>query len=100
MDIASTDARRPPFSREPSPHDRVDGCVNTFAKLDTLGDAVDCEARARGAVPPDPLPLEYGDAFGMTFRFRTQAGDAPVLRLLWRKEDGTWRITSYDVEVP
>ena len=65
-----------------------------------LGDAVECEARARGAVPPDPLPLEYGDAFGMTFRFRTQAGDAPVLRLLWRKEEGTWRITSYDVEVP
>ena len=44
------------------------------------------------------MPLEYGDAFGMTFRFRTQAGDAPVLRLLWRKEEGTWRITSYDVE--
>ena len=52
-----------------------------------LGDAVECDARARGAVPPDPLPLEYGEAFGMTFRFRTQGGDAPVLRLLWRKED-------------
>ena len=63
-----------------------------------LGDAVECEARARGAVPPDPLPLEYGQAFGMTFRFRTQGGDAPVLRLLWRKEDNTWRVTSYDVE--
>ncbi|HEX2457717.1 MAG TPA: hypothetical protein VHI99_28730 [Vicinamibacterales bacterium] len=65
-----------------------------------LGDAVECEARARDAVPPDPLPLEYGEAFGMTLRFRTQGGDAPVLRLLWRKEDGTWRVTSYDVEVP
>ena len=65
-----------------------------------LGDAVECDARARGAVPPDPLPLEYGEAFGMTFRFRTQGGDAPVLRLLWRKEDGAWRVTSYDVEVP
>jgi hypothetical protein len=65
-----------------------------------LGDAVECEARARGAVPPDPLPLEYGQAFGMTFRFRTQAGDAPVLRLLWRKEGNSWRVTSYDVELP
>ena len=65
-----------------------------------LGDAVECDARARGAVPPDPVPLEYGEAFGMTFRFRTQDGDAPVLRLLWRKEDNTWRITSYDVELP
>ena len=65
-----------------------------------LGDAVECDARARGAVPPDPIPLEYGEAFGMTFRFRTQDGDAPVLRLLWRKEGNTWRVTSYDVELP
>jgi hypothetical protein len=65
-----------------------------------LSDAVECEARARGAVPPDPLPLDYGEAFGMTFRFRTQGGDAPVLRLLWRKEDSTWRVTSYDVDLP
>jgi hypothetical protein len=36
----------------------------------------------------------------MTFRFRTQGGDAPVLRLLWRKEDNAWRITAFDVEVP
>jgi len=65
-----------------------------------LGDAVECEARARGAVPPDPLPLDYGQAFGMTFRFRTQGGETPVLRLLWRKEDNAWRVTSYDVEQP
>jgi hypothetical protein len=65
-----------------------------------LGDAVECDARARGAVPPDPLPLEYGEAFGMTFRFRTQGGDAPVLRLLWRMEEDTWRVTAYDVELP
>jgi len=65
-----------------------------------LGDAVECDARARGAVPPDPVPLEYGQAFGMTFRFRTEAGAAPVLRLLWRKEGDAWRITSYDVELP
>jgi len=65
-----------------------------------LGDAVECDARVRGAVPPDPLPLEYGEAFGMTFRLRTQSGDAPVLRLLWRKEGDAWRATSYDVELP
>jgi len=65
-----------------------------------LGDAVECDARARSAVPPDPLPLEYGEAFGMTFRFRTQSGDAPILRLLWRKEANAWRVTSYDVELP
>jgi hypothetical protein len=36
----------------------------------------------------------------MTFRFRTQGGEAAVLRLLWRREDGTWQVTSYDVELP
>ena len=65
-----------------------------------LGDVVECAARARGAVPPDPLPLEYGQAFGMTFRFRTRGGEAPVLRLLWRKEEEAWRIRAYDVELP
>jgi hypothetical protein len=65
-----------------------------------LADVVECDARARGATPPDPLPLAYGDAFGMTFRFRTQGGDAPVLRLLWRKDGDAWRIRAYDVEAP
>jgi len=65
-----------------------------------LGDAVECDARARGAVPPDPIPLEYGDAFGMTFRFRTEGGAAPVLRLLWRKEGNAWRVRAYEVELP
>ena len=65
-----------------------------------LADIVECDARARATAPPDPLPLAYGEAFGMTFRFRTQTGEAPVLRLLWRKEANDWRVTSYEVELP
>ncbi len=65
-----------------------------------IGDAVECDARARGAIPPDPLPLEYGKAFGLTVRFATGASDGPVLRMLWRNENGAWRIRSYDVELP
>ena len=65
-----------------------------------IGDAVECDARARGAIPPDPLPLEYGKAFGLTVRFGTGASDAPVLRMLWRNENGVWRIRSYDLELP
>ena len=30
------------------------------------GDAVECAARVSGAGIPDPLPSEYGNAFGMT----------------------------------
>jgi hypothetical protein len=36
----------------------------------------------------------------LTVRFRTRGGDAPVLRLLWRKDEGAWKITGYDVELP
>jgi hypothetical protein len=65
-----------------------------------IGDAVECDARARGAIPPDPLPLEYGKAFGLTVRFGTGAGDPAVLRMLWRNENSAWRIRSYDLELP
>ncbi|HEX7780999.1 MAG TPA: hypothetical protein VF424_17245, partial [Vicinamibacterales bacterium] len=65
-----------------------------------LADAAECAARAAGSRVPDPLPLEYSNAFGTTVRFKTRAGDAPVLRLLWRNEAGTWRITAYGVELP
>jgi len=65
-----------------------------------LGDAIECDARAQGVTPPDPLPLEYGNAFGMNVRFVTRGGDSAVLRLLWRREEGAWRIRSYDIEVP
>jgi hypothetical protein len=63
-----------------------------------LADVVECRARAAGTPIPDPAPLEYGNAFVMTVRFKTKSGDAPVLRVLWRKESGAWRITSYSVE--
>jgi hypothetical protein len=65
-----------------------------------LGDAIECDARAQGITPPDPLPLEYGTAFGMSVRFVTRGGDSAVLRLQWRREEGAWRIRSYDIEVP
>ena len=66
-----------------------------------LADAADCTARSRGTRLPtvDPPP-EYGTAFEMTVRVRTRAGDPPVLRTMWVKEGGAWRITVYGIEVP
>ena len=64
-----------------------------------IADWADC-ARDRDGVLPDEMPLDYGEAFGANFRFRTQSGEAPVFRTLWVEEDGEWRIISFDIEDP
>lgn len=78
-----------------------DDRIYTLASVpDALADAAECAAQVRGDAIADPLPLEYGNAVAMMMRFKTRSGDAPVLRLLWRRLDGTWRITAYGVEHP
>jgi hypothetical protein len=73
----------------------------TLASIpNVLAEAADCAARERGVTFPREIPLEYGKGFAMATRFRMRGGDPPVLRLLWAKENGDWRITAYDVEVP
>jgi hypothetical protein len=66
---------------------------------DALADSADCEKRARGEPLVGQGAPRYGNSFGVIVRFRSD-GEPPVLRLLWSKEDGTWRISVYDVEVP
>ena len=36
----------------------------------------------------------------MTVRFKTAGGEAPVLRIVWRKDPEAWRITAYGIETP
>jgi hypothetical protein len=64
-----------------------------------LGDAVECQASGHPQ-PTNPVPLEYGQAFVSILRFRTSGGEAAVLRLLWRQDQGAWKITSYAVDTP
>jgi len=65
-----------------------------------ITDAADCAAMAHGAKFPNDLPAEFGKGYGMTLRFRTKGGEAPVLRTIWSKKDNAWRIIAYDIEVP
>jgi hypothetical protein len=67
---------------------------------DAFAEAADCSARARNAAYPAQAPAEYGNAFVMMVRFRTQAGEAPVLRTLWARESSAWRITAFEVDLP
>jgi hypothetical protein len=81
--------------------DHQDSRVFTLTSIpNAFADALECAARASASPMPDSLPLEYGNGFGMMVRFKTRSGDAPVLRLLWRKENAAWKITSYIVELP
>ncbi len=81
--------------------DHADEKVFTLTSLpDAIADAAECATRAGDITVPDPMPVSYGNGFGTNVRFKTRAGEAPVLRLLWRKEDGRWRITSYGIELP
>jgi len=43
---------------------------------------------------------QMATAFGMNVRVQAAGGESPVLRLLWLKEYGKWRIAAYDVEAP
>jgi hypothetical protein len=88
-------------------HTAIHEMDHTYASAFTLAsvpnvliDAADCAAPARGQRFEAVLTGEYGKAFGLSFRFQTGSGDAPVLRMLWAKENDAWRITAYDVEQP
>ena len=79
---------------------RYAGAFSLSSVPDALVEAVNCAARANGDPAISDRPPTYGTGFAMTVRFRTRAGDPPVLRTLWLKESGAWRITAYDVELP
>jgi hypothetical protein len=65
-----------------------------------FADAADCAALVRGDRITGEMPLEYGKVFGLALRFKTKAGEAPVLRSLWVKNASGWRLISFDVEMP
>lgn len=79
---------------------RYAGAFSLSSVPDALVEAVNCDTRAKGDLAFSDRQPTYGTGFAMTVRFRTRAGDPPVLRTLWLKESGAWRITAYDVELP
>jgi hypothetical protein len=82
--------------------DHASSRIFTLTSLpDAAAERADCAARARGQRFTGDMPLAYsGRVFGLIVRFRLPGGDAPVLRLLWTRDGGNWRITVYDVELP
>ena len=81
--------------------DHADSRTFSLSSLpDGLTDAADCAVRARGEPFTGLTTGAYGRGFAMTAQFHTQAGDAPVIRMIWLNDNGTWRITAFDVQYP
>ena len=45
---------------------------------------------------PVPQPTDYGIYWAALFRFKMERDQGGVLGLLWQKENGNWKIVSYE----
>ncbi len=67
---------------------------------DVIWDWFRCDSQLGSEPVPVDVPAEYGDYYGLLFRFRMKSGEAPVMRALWTKEEGRWKMVSYDIVLP
>ena len=57
-----------------------------------------CSTRRGEDPPPMPDgPDATGTYYAVVFRFKARADQGGILGLLWDKQDGDWKIVSYDV---
>ncbi|MCH8017644.1 MAG: hypothetical protein IH917_13585, partial [Acidobacteria bacterium] len=56
-----------------------------------------CEKIPAAPGTPVPQPTDYGIYWGALFRFKLEGDQGGVLGLLWQKENGNWKIVSYEV---
>ena len=55
-----------------------------------------CESIPAAPGTPVPQPTDYGIYWGAIFRFKMERDQGGVLGLLWKKENGNWKIVSYE----
>ena len=55
-----------------------------------------CEKIPAAPGTPVPQPTDYGIYWGALFRFKIERDQGGVLGLLWKKENGQWKIVSYE----
>ncbi len=59
-----------------------------------------CEKIPAPPGTPVPQPTDYGIYWGAVFRFKMEGDQGGILGLLWQKENGNWRIVSYEAFAP
>jgi hypothetical protein len=78
---------------------------NAFAIMavpDQMADSFLCQHRDRPESSPDlkPADAKYGAYYLTASRFNYEAEQSPALLLLWTKEEASWKIVAWAVELP
>ncbi len=69
---------------------------------DSLAGSFSCNKRStkNPYQPGDEARKVYGNYYATLFTFRTPGEHAAALTLLWGKQEGQWKIISYEVVTP
>ena len=75
-----------------------DSDFDLFEVSDSLGDSFLCSNRIKKKQGRRQTGArKFGTYYGTTFRLRLPEADEGALALLWKKENGQWRIVSYEI---
>jgi hypothetical protein len=79
-----------------------DNAYTLVAIPDTLAPAMMCqqETQQHPYEPEESQDLKYGDYYGMLFAVRTPGEHPASLSFLWAKDNGQWKIVSYQLVAP
>ena len=79
-----------------------DDAYTVVAIPNTLAPAMMCgqESQQHPYVPDESQELKYGDYYGMIFAVRTPGEHPASLSFLWAKDNGQWKIVSYQLVSP
>jgi hypothetical protein len=78
-----------------------DDAYTVMAVPDHVASGIDCQRIVDGLEPDESAGVpRYGHYYGTAMRFNLQAGESPVLALLWAREETGWKIVSYLIEEP
>jgi hypothetical protein len=81
---------------------KSDQAYALVAVSDTLAPAMMCEKESKQHPyqPNESQPSKYGDYYDMLFELRTPGEHPASLSFLWGKDDGQWKIISYEMMSP
>ncbi len=74
-----------------------DSDFDLFEVSDSLGDSFLCRNRLEKRPQQQTAQRKFGTYYGTTFHLRLPEADEGALALLWKRENGQWRIVSFEL---